>query len=225
MGDSTMQHNYASTYPQVGWPQALPLFFNDEVEILNFARNGCSTKSFQDLGLFDDVMNKARKGDYCFIQFGHNDAKIDNPLRYTDSETTYKENLQFFIDKLESVRAVPVLFTSIYRRNFDSASSLLPNCHGKYPEAMKVVARMNNVLLLDMCTATYQLLQRLGNEASKRLFMHFEKGIYDNYPEGMRDNTHLRFDGAFAISKIFIDELIRINHPLCSFIKLEVNHG
>ena len=38
MGDSTMQQNFASTYPQVGWPQALPLFLNNKVEILNFAR-------------------------------------------------------------------------------------------------------------------------------------------------------------------------------------------
>jgi lysophospholipase L1-like esterase len=225
MGDSTMQQNYASTYPQVGWPQALPLFLNDEVEIFNFARNGCSTKSFRDLGLFDEVMNQAHKGDYCFIQFGHNDAKIDNPLRYTDPETTYQENLQFFIEHLKSIGAVPVLLTSIYRRNFDSTSSLVPNCHGQYPEAMKDVAKKNRVLLLDMCTATFQMLQKLGDEASKRLFMNFDQGLYDNYSEGMRDNTHLRFDGAYEVSKIFIDELVRIKHPLCSFMKFEVNHG
>lgn len=225
MGDSTMQQNYASTYPQVGWPQALPLFFNVEVEMLNFARNGCSTKSFRDLGLFDDLMTKAQKGDYCFIQFGHNDAKIDNPLRYTDPKTTYKENLQFFIEKLEDIGAIPVLLTSIYRRNFDSTSSLVPNVHGQYPEAMKEVAEKNDVLLLDMCTLTSQLLEKMGDEASRRLFMNFDEGIYDHYPEGMRDNTHLRFDGAYEISKIFISELVRIRHPLSDYLKLEVGHG
>lgn len=44
LGDSTMQFNNFLKFPQTGWPQALERFVRPDVEILNFAVNGKSTK-------------------------------------------------------------------------------------------------------------------------------------------------------------------------------------
>lgn len=218
MGDSTMQTNDATTYPQVGWGQMLPLFFKSNIKILNFAKNGCSTKSFYDLGIFNKVLNEIEEGDYCFIQFGHNDQKVDNPLRYTNKDTTYKTNLSFYIDEIKQRKGIPVLLTSIYRRYFDDNKQIMEEVHQGYPEAMIELAWQEDVLVLDICRLSKELLSALGEENSKRLFMIFPAGDYHNYPQGMNDNTHLRSDGAFLMAKLVVDELKKINHPLTTYI-------
>ena len=224
MGDSTMQQNFASTYPQVGWPQALPLFLNEKVEILNFARNGCSTKSFRDLGYFDKLINCSKPGDYCFIQFGHNDEKKDDPLRYTDPFTTYYSNLNQFVDELLEVGVTPILLSPIYRRFFEKDGSVSDICHGEYPAAIKQVALDRGLVFIDLTTLTKQLLSILGDEESKKMYMYFKENEYQNYPNGKTDNTHLRFEGAFRISQLVIRELSEMNHPIASYIKLEVTN-
>ena len=222
MGDSTMQQNFASTYPQVGWPQALPLFLNDKVSILNFARNGCSTKSFRTLGYFEKLLSASKSGDYCFIQFGHNDEKIEDPDRYTDPFTSYKDNLNIFIDELLEVGVTPILMSPIYRRFFLEDGSVSDVCHGNYPEAMKEVANERNLVFIDLTKLTKDLLGFLGEVKSRKMYMYFEKDEYANYPLGKHDNTHLRFDGAYLISQIVIRELSSMNHPIASYLKLEV---
>ena len=222
MGDSTMQQNYASTYPQVGWPQALPLFLNDKVQIINFARNGCSTKSFRDLGHFDRLLKEAKQGDYCFIEFGHNDQKSDDPLRFTEPFTTYSNNLNQYIDELLEVGVTPIIFSPIYRRFFENDGSVSSVCHGEYPDAAEQVAKSRGLVYIDLTKLTKELLSLLGDEASKKMYMFFEKDEYQNYPNGKHDNTHLRFHGAYLISQIVIRELSQMNHPLASYIKLEV---
>lgn len=222
LGDSTMQNNDANTYPQVGWVQALPLFILDDIKIVNFAKNGCSTKSFIDLGLFRKALLTIDSGDYCFIQFGHNDAKEDNPLRYTEPNTTYKENLRFFIRQIKELGATPILLTSIYRRKFDENGNIKPNVHLGYPQAMIEVGEETDTFVIDMCSLTKDYLQSLGDEASKRLFMNFPAGQYENHPLGLTDDSHLRFDGAYVIAKIFIKEILKRNHYLRDIVKENV---
>ena len=62
----------------------------------------------------------------------------------------------------------------------------------------------------------------LGEVRSRKMYMYFEKDEYANYPSGKHDNTHLRFDGAYLISQIVIRELSSMNHPIASYLKLEV---
>lgn len=219
MGDSTMQNNDANTYPQVGWVQALPLFILEDIKIMNFAKNGCSTKSFIDLGLFEKTLSKVEVGDYCFIQFGHNDAKKDNPMRYTHPNTTYKQNLRYFIDSIQEKGGTPILLTSIYRRQFNESGEIKSNTHLGYPHAMIEVGKETKTFLIDMCSLTKEHFQNLGDEASKRLFMNFKEGVYDNYPLGLQDDSHLRFDGAYDVSKIFINEILKHNHYLRDIVK------
>ena len=216
-GDSTMQYNDASTYPQTGWGQMLPLFFNKEVEILNFAKNGCSTKSFIDLGIYDLAINEVKEGDYVVIQFGHNDQKPDKPERYTTVFGSYQENLRKMAKDVLSKGATPIFCTSIYRRFFDNGL-IRENVHGDYPKALMQVAKEVNALCIDMTTITKELYAKMGDNESKRFFMIFDKGIYPHYPNGMYDNTHLRADGAYTMASIFVEELKKIHHPLVKYM-------
>ena len=79
IGDSTMANkSIIGGNPERGWGMMLPGFFSEDVQIDNHAVNGRSTKSFIDEGRWDKVLSKIKKGDYVFIQFGHNDSKQDS---------------------------------------------------------------------------------------------------------------------------------------------------
>ena len=89
IGDSTMANKpLEGGNPERGWGQMLSRYFSEEIVIDNHAVNGRSSKSFIDEGRWDKVLAKLKKGDYVFIQFGHNDEKPDEK-RHTDPGTTF----------------------------------------------------------------------------------------------------------------------------------------
>lgn len=82
-GDSTVQYNDIITYPQTGIGQVMHLFLGTDVTVENHAKNGRSTKSFIDESRMVPIYDRITKGDFLFIQFGHNDEKIHDPARGT----------------------------------------------------------------------------------------------------------------------------------------------
>lgn len=60
---------------------------------------------------------KIEKGDYVFIQFGHNDEKPAKEL-HTEPGSTFDENLSRFVRETRAKGAFPILMNSIVRRNF-----------------------------------------------------------------------------------------------------------
>ncbi|MGM9858754.1 MAG: rhamnogalacturonan acetylesterase [Bacilli bacterium] len=206
LGDSTCQTNGEDTYPQTGWGQLLQDYVTKDYKVINLAKNGRSTKSFIDEGLFEPCKKKIKKSDIVLIQFGHNDEKEDSE-RHTDPFTTYQDNLNYFIDIIVKKGGIPVLVSSIYRRQFISEHKLVKNTHGLYPLAMKKVAKKRKVIFIDMNKITYRWLQRIGDSKSKQYFMNFDSNIYSNYPEGKQDNTHLRYEGAQIICEFIVKNL------------------
>lgn len=206
IGDSTCQNNTRKTYPQHGWGQVFSAFIDEKHKIINLAKNGRSSKSFLEEGLFKPCEENISNGDYLFIQFGHNDEKEDE-ARHTDPFTTYQEYLLYYINVARKNNATPILLSSIYRRHFDENGNVKDNCHLDYPKAMEELAKQENVIYIDMCNLTKQLLIDLGDKKSKELFMNFKPNTYKNYPEGKIDNTHLRLKGAKEVCKILVDEI------------------
>ena len=194
MGDSTMaEKDLPKAGEERGWGMMLQNFLNpEEVKVINYAQNGRSTKSFIDLGLWDKVYAAIQPGDYVFIQFGHNDAKADDPARYAAAFGAYQDNLRIFIDGVREKGGTPVLLTPVARRWFKEGG-LDRNCHTDYPAAMKAVAAEKNVVLLDVTTPTLDWIEGLGDEASKAYFM---------ISTGKNDNTHLVPAGARKVTEI-----------------------
>ena len=211
LGDSIMQYNDFSTYPQTGWVQELRRFFPDTTEWLDFARNGRSTKSFIDEGRFTRVMTEAKKGDFALIQFAHNDEKSADPTRYTSPEKggAFRKNLSYFVRELRSKGVLPVLLTPMARRMFENG--VLVNSHGDYPQAIVETATEENVPCIDMNALTMAFLSKEGEEKSRRFYMNFDAGLYENFLEGKADNSHLRPDGAYAFSRICVAEIKKIS--------------
>lgn len=220
VGDSTMANKPLENNPERGWGQVLPKFFNDKIAIENHAKNGRSTKSFIDEGRWDSVMTKVKKGDYVFIQFGHNDAKIEDPKRYAEAHTTYKENLIRFVDDCTSKGAIPILLTSIVRRKFDDNGHLL-DTHGDYPSVMREVAKAKNVLLIDMNEKSKKLVAEYGPEKSKLLYLHIEPGVYKLLPDGKKDDTHFSELGAIKMAELAVEGIRELNVDLVNYLKSE----
>jgi len=66
-GDSTVQTNDYTTYPQNGIGQIFPIFLKEEYRVENHAKNGRSTKSFMDEGRLAAIDEKIDEGDFLFI--------------------------------------------------------------------------------------------------------------------------------------------------------------
>ena len=123
IGDSTMANkSLAGGNPERGWGHVLPGFFSEDIRVDNHAMNGRSSKSFIDEGRWDKVLSQMKKGDYVFIQFGHNDEK-PRADRHTDPGTTFDANLRKFVNETRAKGGIPVLFNSIVRRNFGTADN------------------------------------------------------------------------------------------------------
>lgn len=217
IGDSTMADKSPEAEPERGWGQALPAFFSDAVKISNHAANGRSSKSFLDEGRWQVVVAGLQPGDYVLIQFGHNDQKPD-PARHADAHTVYKDNLQKFVLDTRAKGATPVLCTSIVRRKFDG-HGILADTHGEYPEAVRQVARQLDVPLLDLHSRTERLVQELGPEKSKILYLHVARGVYANRPDGIEDDTHLCPEGAATVARLAVEEMRARNLPLVRHLK------
>lgn len=219
IGDSTMANKIQpDKNPERGWGQMLPLFFNDAITIDNRAVNGRSTKSFIEEKRWDTIYKLLKPGDYVFIQFGHNDQKEKDSTRYTNPHTTYRHNLIRFVNEAREKGAIPILFSSIARRNFNEQGVLI-GTHGDYPLETRLVAQEYKVAFIDMEYYSELLEQSYGPEKSKKLYLHYKAGEIPFYKEGKADDTHLSVEGATVIANIAIKELAKTKLDLVKYIK------
>ena len=207
IGDSTAAAYPEDRRPLAGWAEALQEHFDaGRVVIEDKARSGRSSKSFLEEGAWDPVRDALKPGDYVFIQFGHNDSKKDDPKRYTDPDTTYKQFLTTYVNDARAKQAIPVLLTSINRNHWDE-NKVLVDTMGAYPDAVRALAKDLGVPLIDLHQRTRDLFQSLGPDATRGLFLYLAKGESPNYPDGKEDGTHLREDGARAVSRLVVDAI------------------
>jgi lysophospholipase L1-like esterase len=219
IGDSTMANKpNPDKNPERGWVQVLPAYFTPDVIVVNKAVNGRSTRSFINENRWDTVYNALKKGDYVFIQFGHNDQKDQDPKRYTNPHTAYRNNLIRFVTETRKKGAKPILFTSIVRRNFNEQGVLI-DTHGDYPLEVRLVAQEYKVPLIDLQYLTELMEEKYGIEGSKQLHLHFKPGDLEYYPDGKEDNTHLSDKGANEIARMVIDQIKLLKIALKKNIK------
>ena len=195
-GDSTVQTNDISTYPQTGIGQVFSLFVKEDVIVYNHAKNGRSTKSFISEGRLLSIDEVIGEGDFLFIQFGHNDEKREDPTRYTEPYGSFKENLKVFIEVARKHGAYPVLITPLERRCFGEKEVLGAGAHGDYVSGMKGTAVEENVPLVDLYTMSRDLMNEAGKAETEDWFMNIKPDTYINYKAGQVDNTHLKYTGA-----------------------------
>ena len=218
IGDSTVANKPLEDNPERGWGQMLPEFFNDDVEIHNHAKNGRSTKSFLDQGLWQAVLDSLQPGDYVMIQFGHNDQKITDSTRYADPHGAYRRNLQCFVNESRAKEAQPILITPVMRRRFDEHGQFY-DTHGDYPGVVREVAAQMQVPLIDLHQSSRELLVSLDEEKTKEIFLWVEPGKYARFPDGKQDNTHFSEYGARQIAGLVVNGIMALDLKLKDHLK------
>jgi lysophospholipase L1-like esterase len=196
VGDSTVCDQPGDPYS--GWGQQLPQFLRKGLSVANYADSGESTVTYlANPALFATVQPLIRPGDLVLIQLAHNDKTTDEP--------TYRANLEALVAGVRAQRGEPVLVTPIVRRWFNADgtlnnnTALLVNGLGvDHPAVIRSVAAAEDVPLIDLTARTKALVESLGVEGSKAIYLYNEK----------RDNTHTSVHGATVYAELVRDELV-----------------
>ncbi len=204
-GDSTMSIKSEKNYPETGWGMPFIHFWNEHLTVVNKAKNGKSTKTFQSEGLWKQILDEASAGDYVFIQFGHNDEVKSKVNSYTTPDE-FTGNLKKYIGDAREKKMIPVLLTPVARRKFD-AEGKIEETHKEYSNLVRKVAAEEKLLFIDLDTPSMQLYQQFGVEQSKLLFCQLKPGEHPNYPDGKDDNTHFNELGARLIAQLVLKEI------------------
>ena len=221
IGDSTMADKLPADFPETGWGMPFSKLFNEAVEVQNHAYNGRSTKSFRREGRWAKVQAQLKKGDYVFIQFGHNDAKASDTARYAPSQTDFRDNLTRYVAETRAKGGIPILLTPTQRRKFDSTGVFVDQ-HADYPNVVREVAAKEKVLLIDIEKESKKYISSEGPEVAKKMFLHYPVGIFRKFMIGAADDTHFSPFGAMKISDMVAEAILASNEHLRSFLKKSI---
>lgn len=196
VGDSTVCDQPAAPYS--GWGQQLPQYLRKGLSVANYADSGESTVTYlQNPRLWATVRPLIRPGDLVLVQLAHNDKTTD--------AATYRANLETLVTGVRERGGEPVLVTPIVRRWFsadgtlNNNTALLVNGLGvDHPAVIRSVAAAEGVPLIDLTARTKALVESLGVEGSKALYLYSEK----------RDNTHTSVHGASVYAGLVRDALV-----------------
>jgi lysophospholipase L1-like esterase len=187
VGDSTMTDQMME--PWGAWGMHLPRWFKPPVLIANYAESGESARSFIGERRWPKLMSEIHAGDYVLIQFGIND-------RGTPFDQ-FKGYFNQFIKDTRDHGATPVLVTSQNLRKLDENGKGVQTLGG-YPDAMKEVAKEQNVTLLDLNAMSMSLYAAIGAEKLPKAFV---------------DGTHQNVYGSYELTKCVVQAIIDAKLP------------
>ena len=185
LGDSTVTDQPYE--PWNSWGQMLPRFFKPGIAVANHAESGESLGSSLSARRVLKVESELKKGDYVFVQFGHNDMKSKKP----DALERYESDLTQLVKSVREKGATPVLVTSMERKAGVNKDTL-----AGYPDAVRRVAKKEDTPLID--------LHAMSRE--------FYKGLGSKLDAAFQDGTHHNNFGSYELAKCVI-EGIRQNIP------------
>lgn len=223
IGDSTMSLYDKHQFPINGWGMPFANYFDNSIVIVNKAKPGRSTRTFLAENRWKPVADSLQAGDYVLMQFGHNDE--GDSIKYKDRFTPvpdFKKNLIKFITETKAKNANPILITPVSRRNFDKDGKA-KETHIAYTKAVFEIGNEYKVPVIDLDKKSRELIQQLGAERSKLLFMQLDSAEHPNYPVGRLDNTHFNDYGARKIAELALNELKAQNNPLAAHIVIGTN--
>ena len=204
VGDSTVAD-------EGGWGPGFRASFGPEVEVINLARNGRSSKNFRDERLWGPALEA--RPDYILIQFGHNDGPGKGPERETAPKTTFRENMIRYVEEARAIGAKPILVTSIVRRNFTADGKIKQDSLTPYVEEVRAIAAEKQLPLIDLNVMTRAQAEAAGPTGAL--------SIGKKKPDGKQDTTHLGPKGQRDIGRMAASELARLVAAMQPFLLVE----
>ncbi|MCR5329938.1 MAG: rhamnogalacturonan acetylesterase [Lachnospiraceae bacterium] len=245
--DSTVQSYDRFHYPQAGWGQVFYRFFNNGnlteeqmspdmmypqnhiyetpgANIENRSIGARSSRSFINEGKWDMLLARTAPGDFCFIQWGHNDATAVRPNRYV-APADFAWWLKKYTRSCRARGVVPVLVTPIARRNCDNANGTFVASFGKYADVMIALGKEENVPVIDLCGLSVDYLNSIGPEESKLIYLWAAPDAYPDsaYAGGVSDNTHLQEYGATIYAGLVAKAILDSDNPEFDVLRPLIN--
>ncbi len=200
LGDSTVCDQPSEPY--ASWGQMITRFFGTDVAIANNAESGESLKSSFGAKRLDKVLSQMKSGDYLLIQYAHNDEKEKGDG--IGAFTSFKASLKQFVEAARKKGGIPILVTPMHRRTFDP-SGKITNSHGDYPEAVRQIAKEENVPLIDLTAMSKDLYEALGPDKSGALFKPGDATHHTNY-------------GSYELAKCIVQAIRDQKLPLAKYL-------
>lgn len=197
-GDSTVT-DQTCTKPYVpggcysSWGQCLAYFIGGSAAVDNQAHSGLTTETFREEGHYQIVLDSIRPGDFCLLQFGHNDQK----LAHLQAQTGYRENLLRYINEIRGRCGIPVLVTPLARNTWKedgTYNDLLEEHAGAVCE----LGEETGVPVIDLHKYAMELILEKGKDKSR---VYFHPG----------DMTHTNEYGAWLFAQFIARGLSRLD--------------
>ena len=194
--------------PWASWGQMITRWFTDSVCFCNLAESGETASTFIGVGRLKKGLSMMKTGDYIVMGAYYN----------------FSTALKTFVDEARQRGAQPIFITPTQRRSFD-ANGRIRETHADYPEAMAWVAEREHCPLIDLHQMTRTLFETMGEEGSKRAFVHYPAGSYPGQDKPFADNTHFNPYGAYQIAKCVIEGLIAQHIDFVRYLRPEYPRG
>ena len=226
IGDSTVKNEDKDENSMWGWGSVIENYLDTEkITVDNHARGGRSSRTFLDEGLWDNVYEALRPGDYVLIQFGHNDGgsvntdKARGSLRGSDDETkvhkmekdgryqliyTYGWYLRKYITDAIEKGATPIVLSHVPRNQWDSDGKIKRNKES-YGLWAKEAAEQAGAYFIDLNEATASKLEKMDREQVNSYFKN--------------DHTHTSLKGATLNAESIVEALRASSIPLKELLK------
>lgn len=214
-GNSTVVDQQAEPY--ASWGQMFPRFFTDKASVANYAESGLSANTFIGGDRLEKIKTQMKKGDYLFVEFGHNDQKQKGPGKGAFYSFSYY--IKMYIDEARAKGAIPVIVTPTRRRRFDKDGKTILNTHGDYPEALLEIAKREQVPVIDLQAMTKTMVEAYGEEGSKHIYMYCPANTYPNQPKEIKDNSHFGVFGAYEIAKCVAEGVKEAKLPIAKALR------
>lgn len=206
IGDSTLSSfNDKYYYPRYGYGTKLAEYLDNQIEVVNIALSGRSSKSYTTEPQYKKLLEGMKQGDFLMIGFGHNDEKTEKD-RFTAADGDYNTSGSFaaslynsYIKPANAVGCKVILCTPIVRRTADGVwkeqelhitepAGEFPG--GDYPAAIRKLGKDLDIPVVDMTEITRKLYEQLKPENT--LYLH----AWTSNKEMSVDNTHTNVWGA-----------------------------
>lgn len=172
--------------PQMGWGEKVPMFFNSNVQVKNWALGGRSSRSFYyEATRWPAIKPQIKAGDYVIIQFAHNDQKYgDDYKEYgsyafcsdgtTDgeactggadgvdatvdkSEHSYYQFIKKYVQETIDRGGKPILVTPIVRKYFSGTTITAEGQHNVGIKGTEKYARGDYVAAMKAVATKYNV--------------------------------------------------------------------
>jgi lysophospholipase L1-like esterase len=186
IGDSTASNNGNGL---AGWGDPFRSYFDGtKINVINLARAGRSSRTFQMEGLWERVVNDLKPGDFVLIQFGHNDAgpldtgrargslpglgdetkEVTLPNGNKEVVHSYGWYMRKFIADTKAKSATPMVLSLTVRNIWTDGK--VERGSGQFGKWAAQIAQSEGVPFLDVTRIIADQYEKMGQEKTKEFF-------------------------------------------------------